>query len=339
MKSTIIYIILLNQVISQTVFNPVNRLNALQDATKSNFSVRQATTSSETTLAVSAGYNLNVTPPGVLDETLAARGENFRAISPIYPVEKRNSDEKTDGNEEKFKLLSSRKGNSTSQMEKENYDKNNTSEASQLVWDNCFETAYRDNRQVNPKVHYDMENAHRLEIDNGEMLKNREFLVNNNSLAVKSWLEKYNSLKNSINIRKTTTGIDTDNFFTTTITPFTDEPQEAPLDFGMMEINSVPIIPITKEILKEHESPETYNVTVDVLVTENNIKASYSDDWVDGEDRTKIKFSSMPHTQNYLIPKFKLEEGFHPFSFMSQFFSMIYPFDFPVGKFNFRPFR
>ncbi|VVC91417.1 unnamed protein product [Leptidea sinapis] len=39
----------------------------------------------------------------------------------------------------------------------------------------------------------------------------------------------------------------------------------------------------------------------------------------------------MPQTQTYLIPKFKLEEGFHPFTFMSKFFAFIYPFDFPVG--------
>ncbi|XP_047509530.1 prominin-1-A isoform X2 [Pieris napi] len=325
MKSTIIYIILLNRVMSQIVINSVNQINASRDSTESNFSLPQTVTSSETTLAVSTGNNLNVTPPDIPDETLEARRENFRAISPIYPVEKTNSDEKSD--EETFKLLSSREGNSSeSEVNEKANDINNTS-ASQLVWDNCYETSYRDNHQVNAKVHYDMENAHRLEIDNGGMLKNREFLENNGSLAVRNWLEKYNNLKNSIAARKSTTEM------TTEISSIASKDyfDEAPMDIGMMKVNSVQILPITKEIVRDYEFSEPYNVTVDVLVTENNIKASYNDDWFEGEDRTKIKFSSMPQTQTYLIPKFKLEEGFHPFSFMSQFFSMIYPFDFPVG--------
>ncbi|CAF4951527.1 unnamed protein product [Pieris macdunnoughi] len=310
---------------SQILINSVNQINASRDSTESNFSLPQTVTSSETTLAVSTGNNLNVTPPDIPDETLEARRENFRAISPIYPVEKTNSDEKSD--EETLKLLSSREGNSSeSEVNEKANDINNTS-ASQLVWDNCYETSYRDNHQVNAKVHYDMENAHRLEIDNGGMLKNREFLENNGSLAVRNWLEKYNNLKNSIAARKSTTEM------TTEISSIASKDyfDEAPMDIGMMKVNSVQILPITKEIVRDYEFSEPYNVTVDVLVTENNIKASYNDDWFEGEDRTKIKFSSMPQTQTYLIPKFKLEEGFHPFSFMSQFFSMIYPFDFPVG--------
>ncbi|CAH4038038.1 unnamed protein product [Pieris brassicae] len=324
MKSTIIYIILLNRVMSQIVINSVNQINASGGATESNFSLPQTVTSSETTLAVSTGYNLNATPPNVPDETLEARRENYRAISPIYPVEKTNSDEKSD--EETFKLLSSHEGNSSESgvNEKANDDINNTS-ASQLVWDNCYETSYRGNHQVNAKVHYDMENAHRLEIDNGGMLKNREFLENNSSLAVRNWLEKYNNLKNSIAARKSTTEISPNTI------PSKDYFDEAPMDIGMIQANTVQILPITKEIVRDYEFSEPYNVTVDVLVTENNIKASYNDDWFEEQDRTKIKFSSMPQTQTYLIPKFKLEEGFHPFSFMSQFFSKIYPFDFPVG--------
>lgn len=337
MKSTIIYIIL-NQVMSQTVFNPVNQINASQVATKSDFSFWQTVTSSETTLAVSTGYNLNVTPPSVPDKTLAARRENFRTISPIYPVEKTSSDEKSDENEEKFELLSSRGRNSSERMGKEklNEDINDTL-ASQLIWDNCYETTYRDNKQVDPKIHYDMENAHRLEIDNGGMLKNREFLEDNSSLAVKNWLEKYNSLKNSIAGRKSIKESTTETL-TTMLVSSTEYSEEAPTDISMIQVNSIQIMPITKEIRRDYEFAAPYNVTIDVLVTENNIKASYNDDWFEEDDRTKIKFSSMPQTQTYLIPKFKLEEGFHPFSFMSQFFSMIYPFDFPVGKSVFRPF-
>ncbi|XP_038213806.1 prominin-1-A isoform X2 [Zerene cesonia] len=331
MKSTTIYIILLSRVMSQTVPNPVTEINALQDAIESDFPLRETAPSSKTTPAVSSGYNLDVVPPTDPDKTLEARQENFRAISPIYSIEKTNV-EINDGDVER-NPLSFRKGNSTAQTENknENKDRNNASNASHLVWDNCYETTYRDNRQVNPPVHYDMENAHRLEIENGGMLRKRDFLQNNNSLAVKTWLEKYNNLKNSITGRTKTTLTQTAETFSTppsTSTEFTDEPF---IDIDTIEMNSVQIIPITKDILKEYEYSEPYNVTLDVLVTENNIKASYTEDWFEAEDRTKIKFTSMPQTQTYLIPKFKLEEGFHPFSFMSQFFALIYPFDFPVG--------
>ncbi|XP_050678915.1 prominin-1-A [Leptidea sinapis] len=274
---------------------------------------------------MSSGNNLNVAPPTASSKTLVSQ-ENFLAISPIYPFEKANVDEKRDENVGYSELLSEHRKNSE---QVESLNKNNAvSQPSHLVWDNCFENTYRDNRQVNPKPHYDMEKAHNLALDAGGMLKKREFLENNSSLAVKNWIEKYNNLKNSIigsKISSTDVSVITETSVSTTIAEYSEETRK--------EINTVEIIPITRDIFNEYEYSESFNVTLDIVVTEDSIKADYTGDWFEAEleDTEKIKFSSMPQTQTYLIPKFKLEEGFHPFTFMSKFFAFIYPFDFPVG--------
>lgn len=95
----------------------------------------------------------------------------------------------------------------------------------------------------------------------------------------------------------------------------------------------------TTKILKSNEinilnnATESLNTTLQVTVTENILNAGYTEEaWSETKDKSKIRFNKLPQRENYLIPTLKLEEGFYPFSFMSEFFNLIYPFDFPTGK-------
>ncbi|XP_072932627.1 prominin-1-A [Epargyreus clarus] len=285
-------------------------------------------TAAEETPAASAGNNLNVVGPSVPSNSFDVQEENFQAISTVYPIAKAKSNEKKyyDGNGGNVPVLQSADGNDVANkktISAENPEKTSKlTEPSKLVWDNCLETIYRDNYNSQHKPHSDMENAHNLEIQNSKsstttVSKRDSLNTNNNSTALKAWLEKYNNLKKAKEDEISRQKLNNLLFKNTSITSLN------------VPVTNVPIVPITRDILKDYIEP--VNISLDVVVTENSIKASNVEDWLNGKDKTKIKFSSMPQTQTYLIPKFKLEEGFHPFGFMSEFFYLIYPFDFPVG--------
>ncbi|KAI8421662.1 hypothetical protein MSG28_009652 [Choristoneura fumiferana] len=151
-----------------------------------------------------------------------------------------------------------------------------------------------------------------------EGLSKRDAADTNNSIAIKSWLSKYNNLRasNTVNgpVQKS------DSLLIRKI---------AKPSTTMIPSTTIQMIPITRDIF--NNPTESFNMSVDVVVTENNIRASYTEDWFEAKDRSKIRFGGPPQTETYLIPTLKPEEGFHPFGFMSHFFALIYPFEFPVG--------
>ncbi|XP_073955672.1 uncharacterized protein [Choristoneura fumiferana] len=178
-----------------------------------------------------------------------------------------------------------------------------------LVWDSYMQDADHDSRfQKNRQIGSIW----------SEGLSKRDAADTNNSIAIKSWLSKYNNLRasNTVNgpVQKS------DSLLIRKI---------AKPSTTMIPSTTIQMIPITRDIF--NNPTESFNMSVDVVVTENNIRASYTEDWFEAKDRSKIRFGGPPQTETYLIPTLKPEEGFHPFGFMSHFFALIYPFEFPVG--------
>ncbi|GBP52329.1 hypothetical protein EVAR_38475_1 [Eumeta japonica] len=91
---------------------------------------------------------------------------------------------------------------------------------------------------------------------------------------------------------------------------------------------TVPVIPITTEIFGI--GTRDLNVNIDLELTEKpgNVKGA----WDGRRHESDIRFSELPQKEAYLIPTLKLEAGFYPFRFVTEFFKHIYPSDFPVGK-------
>lgn len=281
---------------------------------------RQIPTTSEATPAASAGNNLNVV---ATSKRLDVAG-NSEPISTIYSFQrKKASDEKYDGKGNVDLLISS---DESAKNKQENFFANSYSEDSRslpLVWDSCLETTYKENQRNLLKLQNDMETAH----DSTPVKDNNKNNFNiwskrntdeNNTTAIRAWLDKYNTLKNikfgerrqpkpdSILIRTLST-----------LSPTTPS-------------TTLQIVPITREVFKE----DTEDIFVE-FVTDKNLSVEntgYTEDWFAAKDKTKIKFSGQPQRVTYLIPTLKLDKGFHPFVFMSEFFSLIYPFEFPVGK-------
>lgn len=277
--------------------------------------IRQIRTTSEAPPAASAGNNLNVVE--ALDVP-----ENSQAISTIYSFENKvTSGKKYDkGNVKLLSVFADESENNDKSVE--NYNENSV-KPQFLVWENCFESVFRDSQSDTVKIQNDMEHTNNKQVDIENIQYNpsiwsKRNVNTNNSEAMKVWIDKYNNLKNgkvderrqqkpeSILLKKITEPL-------TTYSPST----------------TIKVVPITREIFKE--PTESLNMTLDI-VTENNIRAGYTEDWFEAKERTKIRFSGLPQTETYLIPTLKLEDGFHPFGFMSEFFSLIYPFEFPVGK-------
>lgn len=283
--------------------------------------IRQIPTTSEATPAASAGNNLNVV---ATSQRLDVAG-NFEPISTIYSFQhKKTSDKKYDGKGNVDLLISS---DESTKNKQENSFANSHSGSLQslpLVWDSCLETTYKDSQRNLFKLQNDMETAHHevpLEKNNYKgnfSIWSKRNTNENYSTATRAWLDKYNTFKNtsfgerrqpkpdSILIRKIST-----------LSPTTSS-------------TTLQIVPITREVFKE----DTEDIFVE-FVTDKNLTLSntgYTEDWFAATDKTKIKFSGQPQRETYLIPTLKLDKGFHPFSFMSEFFSLIYPFEFPVGK-------
>lgn len=284
--------------------------------------IRQIPTTSEATPAASAGNNLNV----VATSQRLNVAWNFEPISTIYSFQhKKTSDEKYDGKGNVDLLISTDESTINKQ---ENSFANSYSRGLRslpLVWDSCLETTYKESQKNLFKLQNDMETAHHDTPVKGNNNKHNFSIWNkrntneNNTTAIRAWLDKYNTLKN---------------------TNFEERRQPKPetsiLTRKMSTLSStnpsttVPIVPITREVFKE----DTEDIFVE-FVTDKNISVdntSYTEDWFAPKDKTKIKFSGQPQRETYLIPTLKLGKGFHPFGFMSEFFSLIYPFEFPVGK-------
>lgn len=285
--------------------------------------------------AASTGSNLSV------DGTQSINDEDFQAISEASFYEDKKSKDYDEGND---KLLFNR-----------NDLRLNVIKPSAMVWDNCMETNFKDDIEnyVKPS---DMEmvvqetffESDKDAVKNiGPTWNKRNVNNTNYSAAMNAWLQKYNTLLNSkmeerrqqkpdfISIKKPTI---TDNLTETTLTIITTTPQPktelstiaTSFLSSRTALTTVPIIPITRQVFKGTTEPSQ---TTQNTATESNVIASFTEDWFDTKSKAKIRFSSLPQRTTYLIPTLRLEDGFHPFSFMSDFFYLIYPFDFPVGKF------
>ncbi|XP_028160347.1 prominin-1-A [Ostrinia furnacalis] len=290
--------------------------------------IRQIKTSSDPEPTAVPGNNLN--DIGSTNPDKDVPEENSQAISTIYSIKdkKRNGDERGnvellpfDGKDEK-----NNDGNATKSLAEDVIE-----EALPLVWDSCLETTYRDNQKNVVKASNDMEIANsdfqaesEENVEFSGFFNKRDTEGTNFTVSMKPWLAKLNSLKS---VRSEERRQLKESIF---IKKISDEPTTTTTTEPIAStMSTVRIIPITREIFKDLEG--SLNATQKPVVTEISIKASYTEDWFEAKDRGKIRFSGLPQRETYLIPALKLEEGFHPFSFMSEFFTVIYPFDFPVG--------
>lgn len=272
--------------------------------------ILQTRTTSEAPPVASAGNNLNVVDATILLDV----PESSQAISTINRL---TSEKKYDGGS--VELLSSFE-DKTEETSVENVNDNNVKPQS-FVWENCFESVFRDDLKNKVKFQNDMEHTNNKQFENYQSIPNiwnKRNVETNNTDAKKAWVDKYNHLKNSKNEERLQQKPESN-----LIKKITESSSTNPS-------TTVKVVPITREIFKE--PTESLNITLDI-VTENNIKAGYTEDWFEAKERTKIRFSGLPQTETYLIPTLKLEDGFHPFGFMSEFFALIYPFEFPVGMY------
>ncbi|XP_068617459.1 prominin-1-A [Battus philenor] len=310
-----------------TTINTVKDVNTvINTEAVSATQIRQIRTTSEATPAASAGNNLNVSS-SVPSKSVEEQEENFRAISSILISGKNPVEEKYNDLNEKVNLFRPVKKNETEHtktaipLNSNNMKKDpNLPSSINLIWENCLKSAYREHNKINFKPQREQEIAKNLQIYNNRVVGNiwdKRDTGASNSIAVKAWLNKYNTLKNAKKEDKTEQTNQT--IFLNEITSPT-----TPTNYILSQI-----ISMTKEVLEGSES--SLNVTVDFPATENNLRASNSIEWFEEIDQSKIKFNTLPQMQNYLIPKFNLEEGFHPFTFAADFFSLIYPFGTPIG--------
>lgn len=334
---SLIFIVFANQVNLQTSLATLNEgsgINSLSEGLKVTTifptQIEQIQTTSETTLTASAGNNLNDVG-GTGAASFVAPEHNFQAISTIYLMKNKktnNNKNAREGNVKSFEGKSS--AEKTKKNSKESEENLGNLQAEPLVWDNCLETNFKDNPQnmIKPQ---DMQNdnhdyRYQGSKDIGISLwKKRDAgNLNLNSTAGKAWLEKYNNLlsakteerrqqKPELTLVRKVTTTEATTVKTTETTVKT----------------TVHVIPITREVFNERK--DIFNTT-QTAVSDDDIIASYTEDWFEENDRSKIRFGNLPQKETYLIPALKLEQGFHPFGFMSEFFYLIYPFDFPVGK-------
>ncbi|XP_053604291.1 prominin-1 [Plodia interpunctella] len=327
----LIYVILLANCVSPQISRAtvksgdINKLSS--DSTEIIFPLQkqEAWTTAETTPADFAGNNLNV-------DGNAPRGFTELLIdNQFHGPRKSTANSNAEDEKQNKKIFDKNMANNKSDLSlKQTIDNIQTSEPLRLVWDSCLETIIKDNPiNINkPPVDIDNNNndyqIEQSNIEEGNIWNKRDANAGtrNNSVAIKAWLDKYNSLKNgkmeerkqqkteSIFIKKVTQPVSSSS--TTT-------------DF----ISTIQVVPITKEIF--NKPLDSFDVTQKPVVTENNIAVGYNEDWFEVKDKSKIRFSGLPQKESYLIPALKLDEGFHPFTFMSEFFTLIYPFDFPVG--------
>lgn len=292
---------------------------------------------SETAPAAPNGNNLNANAVTAPANQRDATSENFLAISTNYSFdgeENANKKVKTVERANKsdlsfYEKVTKRRLNDGNHLQVDG--DNETIKPNALVWDNCMETMYQyKEKGADTQKNYDMElTRHDTQIQKpvqqrniwNEGLKKRNARNMQNTTATKSWLEKYNNLKDSKNEeRKLQKSSDIFVPRATTV---------------MNVTTTVLIVPITTEIYDK--AVENFNISLHAQGTESTVRASHSEDWFDLDNKdkmrkTRIKFGSLPQRENYLVPTLRLEEGFYPFGFLSTLFALIHPFDFPIGK-------
>ncbi|KAJ8716578.1 hypothetical protein PYW07_003205 [Mythimna separata] len=327
---SLILVVLANQVNPQTTLN----VNSLSEGLEANAifptQIQQTQTTSETTLAASAGNNLNDVG-GTAAASFDVPGQNYQEISTVYSIKNKKTNNNKKSREGNVKSIGdgSAAGNNEKYLQ---YSEENLGavKAEPLVWDNCLETNFQGSSPQNMVKPQDSQNdnhdyRYQGSKEIGSLWRKRDAgNLNLNSTAGKAWLEKYNNLLNAKTeerrqqkpeltpVKKITTST-----ISTTV----------PTTESTVTI-TVQVIPITREVFKE---PKDFFNTTQTAITEDDIIASYTEDWFEEKDRSKIRFGNLPQKETYLIPALKLEQGFHPFGFMSEFFYLIYPFDFPVG--------
>ncbi|CAH0720094.1 unnamed protein product, partial [Brenthis ino] len=326
-------ILLAKVILSRTDCDLPSEINTLETGSaKSVFTLQiQQIRTTEATPTGSAGNNLNVFEANVLSNSLDVQEENFRAISTFLPIGETNVGKKIKSDQDggTSKLRSSEGNFLERQSALENEKAYNLKQPMNLVWDNCYDTTYRDYKSretsdINARTYSDVNYSKNMEIENikgiGNVLNKRNSLNSSGTSALRAWLEKYNIFKSARSDELLTTLEITEIF--TTITP--------PLETSTVTIE-VPIIPITEDLSNDFTDP--INITLEIATenTINSVEDTDLDEFHTTKDRKKITFTSLPQTQTYLLPKFKLEDGFHPFTFMSKFFSVINFFDYPIG--------
>ncbi|XP_041980275.1 prominin-1-A isoform X2 [Aricia agestis] len=305
MPSTFIVTVLLigNFVSSQT--DRPSEIKSLSD-TESVFPLQIQTT--EKTLAATTGNNPNpVTPAAFTGE----QKENFRAILPTHFIAITSAGEKMKSNQDdgSGKLLLSPVGSHPTEHNEETFE---YATESSLYWDNCLDKMFKYSESMISEPNNDFLNAETITSNTIPSNINKRDSLRKDYSIINAILDKYNNFMYPKADVATTDIDNTMNTDRSTTNPST----------------TVRVIPITEIIFGR--KAESFNQSFDNTVTDNSVKG-INENRVEPKDKSKIKFSRLPQTQTYLIPKFKLGEGFHPFTFMSKFFSVIYPFEYPIG--------
>ncbi|KAG7298721.1 hypothetical protein JYU34_017129 [Plutella xylostella] len=307
------------------------RVNALPEYSRGAHAfalqIEEIRTASEASPAAGGGgNNLNVIPATVPARLLEVTSENFQAISANYPVEE-NTNKKYNSAAYAVKSDLSFYEKVTKRPRKRKSEVNQEKDVTPiaLVWDNCFETVYRNNEGFPKERQYDMEYGnHNFVSDDASKkktyfndgVKKRDARNTTKTTTMQMWLDKYISLRDAEERRQF-------------------KPDSIIKKPSEVSSTTVKVVPITTELTPVRPVKKVFNVSLDFPVTENNnIKASYTEDWFETKDKvrkTKIKFGGLPQRETYLVPGLKLEEGFHPFGFIADMFYFIHPFDFPVG--------
>ncbi|CAH0683186.1 unnamed protein product [Spodoptera exigua] len=285
---SIILFVLANRVNSQTSLTTPNsgrNINSLSEGLEATAifptQIQQIQTTSETTLAVSAGNNLNDVGGTVPASALDVPEQNFQAISTIYLMKnKKTNDEKYARRENGNSLLDGRDGGNSEKYLKDSAENLETIKAESLVWDNCLETTFKDVPQNIVKTPDTQNDNHDYRYQGskefGSLWKKRD--AGNlyfNSTAGKAWLEKYNNLLNAKTEERRQQKADLTVVKKVTTIATTVEPK-----------TTVQVIPITREVFKE--SIDVFNST-EKSVTQSDIVASYTEDWFEEKDRSLIK--------------------------------------------------
>lgn len=325
-------ILLANAILSRSDCELSSEVKSLEvGPAKSVFTLQiQQIRTTDETVATSAGNNLNIFDAAVTSNSLDVQ-ENFRTISTVYPLRETNVDEKIKSDQDGggSKLLSLEENFRERKSGLENDKAYNLKQSMNLVENNCFDTTYREynskgTTSKDESTYSDVNYSKNIEIENinsaGNNLNKRNSHNSDSTSTLREWLGKYNIFRSLTDQESLTTD---DNIETlTTMTPISEIASIS---------DTMPIVPITTNISDDFSS--LINVTLQVISgdTANTIEDT-DVGFHTTKDNDKIKFSSLPQTQTYLIPKFRLDDGIHPFTFMSKFFSVIYFSDYPIGK-------
>lgn len=275
--------------------------------------IQEIRSTSDATAAASSGSNLNVVPT----TRMAGRALPVNFLEAILERNKEEDNKNQDASTVvTIKSLSSKESKQHSNeaiLNKDNVEKEINKPMS-LVSDECIETTFiGETRKKMFKDHNDLVNIKPNTIIERFKSINERTIVNKEETSQQN--SKYKKHNNGELIR---------------IRERQQHKSDIKKESSDIEL-VVPTIPITTDFF---DSPlEDFNLTLYLNVTEN-VKSGYTEAaWFETKDKSKIRFSKLPQRESYLIPTLKLEEGLYPFGFMSDFFALMYPFNFPVGQY------